>query len=86
MVDLIPRFMAMGIDCDLLTFDGTITPFRKSLEEASVKVFDFGKGTRPYSVKNIPRLVNSSNTSTSIIWTTNDINELIIGVLTLSTA
>jgi len=57
MVDLLPRFIKKGIDCDLLTFDGTMTPFREILELSGMKIFDFGKGINPYSIKNILRLI-----------------------------
>jgi len=57
MVDLIPRFIARGIECDLLTFNGNHTPFRFTLEKAGVKVYDFGKTTRIYSPLNILRII-----------------------------
>lgn len=57
MVDLLPRFKEAGIVCDLLTFDGTRTPFRQSLEEADVQVYDFGKPRFAYSLWNFLKLI-----------------------------
>ena len=57
MVDLLPRFKQLGIVCDLLTFDGTRTPFRQSLENAGIKVYDFGKSRSAYSPLNFFRLM-----------------------------
>lgn len=49
MVDLLPRLKAYGHEVDLLLFDGTDTPFRRSAEAAGIKVFDLGKGGSVYS-------------------------------------
>lgn len=57
MVDLLPRFQQRGITCDLLTFDGTQTPFRQALETAGVKVYDFGKPCSAYSPLNLLKLL-----------------------------
>ena len=37
MVDLLPRLKAKGLDVELLLFDGTGTPFRRSAEAADRK-------------------------------------------------
>lgn len=57
MVDLLPRFKQAGIVCDLLTFDGTRTPFRQSLEDAGVQVYDFGKPRSAYSFRHFLKLI-----------------------------
>lgn len=49
MVDLLPRLRDKGHEVDLLLFDGTDTPFRRSAEAAGIKVFDLGKGGSVYS-------------------------------------
>ncbi len=57
MVDLIPRFINIGIKCDLLTFNGKNTPFKMAIEKAGVKVYDFGENARVYSPMNIFRMI-----------------------------
>ena len=57
MVDLLPRLKSKNIECELLTFDGTRTPFRQDLENAGVVVHDFGQGVSPYSLRNIVKLM-----------------------------
>ncbi|MBD5355802.1 MAG: glycosyltransferase [Bacteroides sp.] len=57
MVDLIPRLNKKGIECDLLTFDNTVTPFRQSLELSGVKIYDFGKNGSSYSLRNLIKLI-----------------------------
>ncbi len=57
MVDLIPRFINIGIKCDLLTFNGKNTPFKMAIEKAGVKVYDFGEDNRIYSPMNILRMI-----------------------------
>lgn len=57
MVDLLPRLNQKGIECDLLTFDGTPTPFRQQLDKSGVKVIDFNIGCKPYSLSNIVKLI-----------------------------
>lgn len=58
MVDLLPRLNEDGIECDLLTFDGSLTPFRKDLENKRVKIYDFGERNHSsYSLKNLLKLI-----------------------------
>lgn len=57
MVDLLPLLNSDGCECDLLTFDGSKTPFRSALEASGVKIFDFGRKTSAYSLKNLFRLI-----------------------------
>lgn len=57
MVDLLPRFKQAGIACDLLTFDGSRTPFRQVLEDSGVQVYDFGKPRSAYSLRHFLKLI-----------------------------
>lgn len=57
MVDLLPELNKKGIECDLLIFDGTITPFRKKLEKRGIRIIDFGIGSKPYNPFNLFNLI-----------------------------
>ena len=52
MTELLPRIKDMGIEVDLLSFNGKITPLRKKIESKGIQVFDFGEKTNPYSPLN----------------------------------
>lgn len=56
LVDLLPRFKAMGHDVELLLFDGTITPFYKSILQSGIKIHSLSIGQSPYNLLNILRL------------------------------
>lgn len=56
MVDLLPRFRDSGIEVELLTFNGEITPHRQTLENEGIKIYDFGINNSPYNPINIFRL------------------------------
>ncbi len=57
MVDLLPRLKAKGLDVELLLFDGTGTPFRRSAEAAGIKVHDLGTGGSVYSPMRLFKLI-----------------------------
>lgn len=44
MVDMIPWLKKRGLDVELLTFDGTITPFYEELSKKNITIHSFGKG------------------------------------------
>ncbi len=56
MVDLLPRFRAAGHDVDLLVFDGADTPFKESLRQKDIRIFELGRPRSVYRPDNILRL------------------------------
>ena len=56
MVDLLPRFRAAGHDVDLLVFDGADTPFKESLRQQGIRIFELGRDRSVYRPGNILRL------------------------------
>lgn len=56
MVDLLPRLKSKGLEVDLCVFDGEKTTLRKEIEDAGIKVYDFGRGNHVYNPLNILRL------------------------------
>ena len=62
MVDLLPRLNAMGLQAELLLFNGVMTPLRKELEQKGVTIHELSsvsggtEHTGAYSPKNILRL------------------------------
>ena len=55
MVDLLLRFRAAGHDVDLLVFDGADTPFKESLRQKDIRIFELGRPRSVYRPDNILR-------------------------------
>ena len=57
LVNLLPRFAEHGIHVDLLIFDGSVTPFKQSLLDAGIKIYEFNQGGSVYNPLHIIRLI-----------------------------
>jgi glycosyltransferase involved in cell wall biosynthesis len=57
MLELLPRLKAAGHEVDLLLFDGEMTPLRRQVEDAGIRVFELSrKGRWVYNPLNILQL------------------------------
>lgn len=56
-VDVVPKYKHLGLDVDVLLFDGKNTPFKRQLEKAGVKVFSLGYGGSVYNPLYILKLL-----------------------------
>lgn len=85
MVDLLPRMKAKGHIVELCSFDNTITPFRKLIEENSIKVYGFHDGiNKVYNPLNIWRLYKLiKNGKYDIVHTHNTAPELFSAICNL---
>lgn len=85
MVDLLPRMKAKGYDVELCTFDNTVTPFRKMLEDAGIKVYSFHKGVNkvynPFNICRLYKLMKKGNYD--IVHTHNTASELFTAIANL---
>jgi len=52
-VDMVPRYIALGHQVDVLLFDGIDTPFKQQLQEKGVKVYELGRGKSVYNPLNL---------------------------------
>jgi len=48
-VDMVPKYKHLGLDVDVLLFDGKDTPFKRQLKNVGVKVFSLGYGGSVYN-------------------------------------
>lgn len=56
-VDVVPKYKHLGLDVDVLLFDGKDTPFKRQLENAGIKVFSLGYGGSVYNPLYILKLM-----------------------------
>lgn len=56
-LDMVPKYRALGLDVDVLLFDGTDTPFKSQLKEKGVEVYSLGHGGSVYNPKYILKLL-----------------------------
>ena len=56
-VDVVPKYKHLGLDVDVLLFDGKDTPFKRQLENAGIKVFSLGYGGSVYNPLYILKLL-----------------------------
>lgn len=56
-VDVVPKYKHLGLDVDVLLFDGKDTPFKRQLENAGIKVFSLGCGGSVYNPLYILKLM-----------------------------
>lgn len=57
MIDLIPKLKTLGIDTELLLFDGIETPFYKDAKALGIKVHSLEEGGSVYSIKKLFKLI-----------------------------
>ena len=56
-VDMVPKYKKMGLNVDVLLFDGRMTPLKKQLASEGVKVFSLGCGGTVYNPLYILKLL-----------------------------
>lgn len=56
-IDMVPRYIALGHQVDVLLFDGIDTPFKQQLQKKGVKVYELSRGKSVYNPLNLFKLL-----------------------------
>ena len=56
MVDLLPILRDKGNEIHLLLFDGTDTPFKEQLQNSGIRIFELGRNSNVYDIRNLFKL------------------------------